>query len=222
MTAPAESSTCSHYSPGEERFNVWSHGIGLALGVVGFVFLLVRAATHGDFWHVASFAVFGGSLVVLYAASTIYHSSKDELQRGRLRTLDHAAIYVLIAGTYTPFTLVTLQGPVGWTLFGISWGMAAVGITLKLFFTGRFDLISTLMYVFMGWVIIFAIKPLIEALSGNGMVWLVSGGIAYTLGAVFYSIPRMPYGHAVFHVFVLVGSLCHFVTVYFFVLPAPA
>jgi hemolysin III len=222
MSASSGSPTDSHYSPAEERFNIWSHGIGLVLGVIGFVFLLLRATTYGDIWHVASFAVFGGSLVVLYAASTIYHCSKDELRRARLRTLDHAAIYVLIAGTYTPFTLVTLQGPVGWTLFGISWGMAAVGITLKLFFTGRFDLISTLMYVFMGWVIVFAIKPLIEAFASDGMIWLVSGGIAYTLGAVFYSIPKIPYGHAVFHIFVLAGSLCHFIAVYFFVLPSPA
>lgn len=211
-----------HYPPVEEWLNIVSHAAGLLLGIAAFVLLVVRAATHGNALHVVSFAVFGASLIVLYAASTIYHSSRNELRRARLRTLDHAAIYVLIAGTYTPFTLVTLEGPVGWTLFGITWGMAAVGITLKLFFTGRYDLVSTLMYVFMGWVILFALEPLIEAFQGDGMIWLVAGGIAYTLGALFYSIPRLPFGHAIFHLFVLGGSVCHFVAVYFFVLPKPS
>ena len=210
------------YHPLEERLNILSHAAGLILGAVGFVFLLWRAISLGNAWHVTSFAIFGGSLIVLYAASTIYHSSTDELRRARLRTLDHAAIYVLIAGTYTPFTLVTLQGVVGWTLFGISWGMAAVGITLKLFYTGRYDLLSTLMYVFMGWVIVFAIKPLAASLSPDGLTWLIAGGLAYTFGAVFYSIRKLPYGHAIFHFFVLGGSVCHFVSVYFFVLPSPA
>jgi hemolysin III len=208
-----------HYPPVEEWVNIVSHAAGLLLGIAGLVFLVLRATTHGNAWHVASFAVFGGSLVVLYAASTIYHSSRNEIRRARLRTLDHAAIYVLIAGTYTPFTLVTLEGPVGWTLFAVTWGMAAVGITLKLFFTGRYNLVSTLMYIFMGWVMLFAVRPLIDAFGGDGMAWLIAGGIAYTLGAIFYSIPRLPFGHAIFHVFVLVGSGCHFVAVYFFVLP---
>jgi len=221
MTSPP-SRRQHHYPPAEERLNVLSHAAGLLLGVVGFIFLLLRAWYHGNAWHVTSFAIFGGSLVVLYAASTIYHSSRDELRRARMRKFDHAAIYVLIAGTYTPFTLVTLNGWVGWTLFGVTWGMAAVGITLKLFYTGRYDLLSTLMYVFMGWVIIFAIKPLVEVFPGDGMVWLVSGGIAYTLGAVFYSIPRLPFGHAIFHLLVLGGSACHFIAVYFFVLPTSA
>ena len=208
-----------HYPPLEEAINVVSHAAGLLLGVVGFVFLLLRSIQHGDSLGITGFAVFGASLVVLYAASTIYHSSRDELRRAKFRTLDHAAIYVLIAGTYTPFALVTLNGPVGWTLFGVTWGMAAVGITLKLFFTGRYDLLSTLMYLFMGWVILFAIRPLVEAFSGHGMAWLVAGGIAYTLGAIFYSIRRLPFSHAIFHLFVLVGSVCHFISVYFFVLP---
>ncbi len=211
-----------HYPPGEEWVNIISHAVGLLLGIAALALLVQRAASHGDAWHVASFAVFGGSLVVLYAASTFYHSSRDAIRRARLRSFDHAAIYVLIAGTYTPFTLITLEGPVGWTLFGITWGMAAVGITLKLYFTGRYDLVSTLMYLFMGWVIMFAVRPLVDAFSADGMVWLIAGGIAYTLGAVFYSIPRLPFGHAIFHLFVLGGSACHFVAVYFFVLPAPA
>lgn len=222
MTAENAPRPRHHYPPAEEMVNIISHGAGLLLGIAGFVLLVLRAASHGDAWHVVSFAVFGSSLVVLYAASTIYHSSRDAIRRARLRSFDHAAIYVLIAGTYTPFTLITLEGPVGWTLFGITWGMAAIGVTLKLYFTGRYDLVSTLMYLFMGWVIMFAVRPLVDAFSADGMVWLIAGGIAYTLGAVFYSIPRLPFGHAIFHLFVLGGSACHFVAVYFFVLPVPA
>ncbi len=222
MTAEIAPRPHHRYPPAEELVNVISHAVGLVLGIAAFVLLVLRAADYGDAWHVASFAVFGGSLVVLYTASTIYHSSRDAIRRARLRTFDHAAIYVLIAGTYTPFTLITLEGPIGWTLFGVTWGMAAVGITLKLYFTGRYDLLSTLMYLFMGWVMMFAVQPLVEAFSADGMVWLIAGGIAYTLGAICYSIRRIPFGHAIFHLFVLGGSACHFVAVYFFVLPAPA
>lgn len=211
----------SKYSAAEERLNILSHAAGLLLGITALIGLLIRAMTLGDGWHIFSFAVFGASLVMLYGASTIYHSSEDPVRRARMRTVDHAAIYVLIAGTYTPFTLITLQGPVGWTLFGIVWGMASIGIVLKLFFTGRFHLLSTLMYVFMGWIVVFALKPLVDALSGDGLAWLFSGGIAYTIGAVFYSIPRLRFGHAIFHVFVLGGSFCHFISVYFYVLPTP-
>jgi hemolysin III len=208
------------YSPAEERFNIGSHAVGLALSLVGLVLLVMRAVALGTTLHVVSFAIFGASVVVLYAASTIYHSTREPLLRIKLRTVDHAAIYILIAGSYTPFTLGVLHGAVGWTLFGVSWGMAVTGIILKLFFTGRFNLFSTLMYVLMGWVIVFAIKPLILAFPGAGIVWLAAGGIAYTLGAAFYSIRKMPYGHAVFHVFVLIGTGCHFIAVYFYILPS--
>lgn len=216
----SRANTGHHYPPLEELVNVVSHAIGLVLGIAGFVLLMARATRFGDALHIASFAVFGGSLIALYTASTLYHSSRDELRRARLRTLDHSAIYLLIAGTYTPFTLVTLEGPVGWTMFGITWGMAAVGITMKLFFTGRYDLLSTLMYLFMGWVMLFAVKPLVDVFPGVGIAWLAAGGIAYSLGAVCYSFKRMPFGHATFHLLVLCGSACHFVAVYFFVVPA--
>ncbi|HNP36124.1 MAG TPA: hemolysin III family protein [Woeseiaceae bacterium] len=222
MTAKPELLRSGHYSPLEERINIVSHATGLVLGILAFVVLLARAATYGNAWHIVSVGIFGASLIALYAASTIYHSSKNLQLRARMRTMDHAAIYVLIAGTYTPFTLITLRGAVGWTMFAITWGMAAIGIALKLFYTGRYNLISTLMYVFMGWVIVFAIKPLIESLSAAGMMWLISGGLAYTLGAVFYSIRRLPFSHSIFHIFVLIGSTCHFVAVYFFVLPTAA
>jgi hemolysin III len=136
-----------------------------------------------------------------------------------LRIIDHASIYVLIAGTYTPFALVTLNGATGWVIFGVAWGLALCGITLKLFFTGKYNLVSTLMYVFMGWIIVFAIKPLIVNLSSEGLFWLFCGGMAYTIGAILYSIKILRFNHAVFHVFVLAGSASHFVSVYFYVLP---
>ena len=181
--------------------------------------MLVRASQYGNVWHIVSVTIFGVSLITLYAASTFYHSAKDPRRRARLRVIDHATIYTLIAGTYTPFTLVVLHGSVGWMVFGASWAMAITGITLKLFFTGRFNVLSTLMYVFMGWIIVFAITPLIESLSTEGLFWLFAGGVAYTTGAILYSIKKIKFNHAIFHMFVLLGSACHFVSVYFYVLP---
>lgn len=174
---------------------------------------------HGNAWHIVSFSIFGASLLILYTASTIYHSVKTPLLRSRMRVFDHAAIYVLIAGTYTPYTLVTLNGATGWTIFGITWGLALSGIILKLFFTGRYRILSTLMYVFMGWIIIFAIEPLVNNLSADGLFWLVAGGVAYTVGAILYAIKQLKFNHAIFHVFVLLGSFGHFISVYFYVLP---
>ena len=208
-----------YYSPGEERINIISHAIGFVLSIVALVLLLIRASAHGNAWHIVSFGIFGLSLVFLYAASTLYHSAKKPESRNRLRIFDHASIYVLIAGTYTPFTLVTLNGPTGWMIFAMSWGLAITGIILKLFFTGKYHLLSTLMYVFMGWIIVFAIKPLIENLSSEGLFWLIAGGVAYTTGAVLYSIKKIKFNHAIFHAFVLVGSFSHFVSVFFYVLP---
>ena len=209
------------YSPLEERINILSHAAGLLLSMVAVVLLVTRASHFGNAWHIVSVAIFGASLIALYAASTTYHSATRVELRARLRVIDHATIYILIAGTYTPFTLITLNGAVGWTIFAVSWGMAIIGIILKLFFTGRFNLVSTLMYVFMGWIIIFAVKPLIANLSSEGLFWLVAGGLSYTIGAIIYSIKKVPLNHAIFHLFVLGGSICHFVAVYFYVLPAP-
>ena len=211
--------TTNHYSPLEEKTNIISHVIGLVLSVIALLLMLFRASTSGSILHIISAGIFGASLIALYAASTFYHSAKDPKRRARLRVNDHATIYILIAGTYTPFTLITLHGWVGWTIFGVSWGMAASGVILKLFFTGRFNALSTLMYVFMGWIIIFAIKPLVNSLSSEGLFWLVAGGVAYTVGAVIYSIKKIHFNHAIFHLFVLLGSFCHFVSVYFYVLP---
>ncbi len=211
--------TVKHYSPLEEKTNIISHAIGLAFSVMALVLMLVRASSFGNAWHIVSVAIFGASLICLYAASTIYHSTTDNRRRSRMRVFDHASIYVLIAGTYTPFTLVTLNGWVGWVILTVSWLMAFTGITLKLFFTGRYHLLSTLMYVFMGWIIIFAIKPLMNNLPAEGLWWLFAGGIAYTVGAVIYSIKHIKFNHAIFHMFVLLGSFCHFIAVYSYVLP---
>jgi hemolysin III len=207
------------YSPAEERINIASHALGLVLSLIGLVLLVVHANAQGNILHVASCAIFGTSLVMLYATSTIYHSARTPAFRHRLRVVDHAVIYVLIAGSYTPITLITMGGATGWLMFGITWGMAFTGIILKLFFTGRFTLLSTFMYVFMGWIIVFAIEPLIDNLPTKGLIWLLSGGIAYTLGAVLYAIKKIKFNHAIFHIFVLLGSACHFITVYFYVLP---
>ena len=210
-----------YYPPTEEIINIGSHAFGLLLSSIGLLALVTRALKHGQTLHLVSAGVFAASMIALYTASVAYHSSRDPRIRTRLRTVDHSAIYVLIAGTYTPFALVTLQGTAGWALFGVVWGMAATGIVLKLFFTGRYKLFSTLMYVVMGWLIVFFIKPLMANFPTAGLAWLLAGGIAYTLGAVLYSIPRVPYHHAVFHVFVVLGTTCHFIAVYGYVLPGP-
>jgi hemolysin III len=208
-----------YYSPLEEKINIVSHAVGFILSIAALVLLTTYAAIYGNVWHIVSFSIFGVSLIILFAASTVYHSAKKPALRSRLRIMDHASIYVLIAGTYTPFALVTLNGLTGWVIFGISWGLALSGIVLKLFFTGRYRLLSTLMYIFMGWIIIFAIKPLINNLSLDGLFWLVAGGIAYTVGAVLYGIKKIKFNHAIFHVFVLIGAFCHFISVFFYVLP---
>ena len=153
-------------------------------------------------------------MVILYTASTVYHATKKPRARSRMRVLDHTAIYVLIAGTYTPFMLLTMPTTLGYGILIAAWSMAVLGIVLKVFFTGRFVLVSTLLYVFMGWAIVFAIKPLAAAMSTAGLWWLISGGIAYTVGALLYAIKQLPFNHALFHVFVVLGSWCHFMAVY--------
>ena len=207
------------YSPFEERINIFSHAAGLLFSLVALAFMATRASLQGNAWHIVSVCVFGASLIALYAASTMYHSTTRPRLRARLRIIDHATIYILIAGTYTPYALVTMNGMVGWVIFAISWGLAATGIILKLFFTGRFNLLSTLMYIFMGWMIIFFAKPLVVGLPIDGVYWLVAGGLSYTIGAVIYSISKIPLNHAIFHLFVLLGSFCHVISVYFYVLP---
>jgi len=217
----SQTQTAKYYSPLEESINIYSHVLGIVLGCVGLIFLTLRALNNGDGWHISSAIIFGVSLIVLYSASSLYHSAKDPIVRNRLRIFDHASIYIIIAGTYTPFALITLHGTVGWIIFGITWGMALIGIILKLFFTGRFKILSTSMYVLMGWIIVFAISPLIDNLPPEGLQWLVAGGLSYTFGAVLYSIKAIPFNHAIFHVLVLFGTICHYFAIYFYVLPNP-
>ncbi len=208
-----------YYTKSEERLNVISHAIGLFLSVIGLILLIVKAGQLSLMALKVSYWIFGSSIILLYAASTLYHSVRERKLRYRLNILDHASIYILIAGTYTPFSLVTLQGSVGWIIFGVVWALAIIGVILKLFFTGRFETLSTIMYVAMGWIIVFAVKPLIDNLSQDGLIWLFIGGISYTIGAVIFSIDRLKYNHAIFHVFVLFGTFCHFLAIYYYVIP---
>ena len=208
----------TYYDLSEEKVNIITHAIGLLLSITALVLLIIHASSNGSARHIVSFTIFGASMILLYSASTLYHYSQTPNLRRKLNILDHASIYVLIAGTYTPFTLVTLKGALGWTIFGITWGIALIGIFLKLFYTGKYDKISTIAYVAMGWIIIFAVKPLIENLPLNGLYWLLAGGVFYTIGAILYSIKKIKFNHAIFHIFVLLGSFSHFMAIYFYVL----
>ncbi len=207
------------YPAKEERLNIITHAAGLGLSILGLFLLVLKALKFDSTKLLLSFVIFGSSLILLYAASTLYHSAKNLRKRFTLKIFDHIAIFVLIAGTYTPFALVTLQGRTGWIILAVVWTIAILGTILKLFYTGRFKILSTLLYVAMGWVIIFAIEPLLENLSQNGLYWLMGGGLAYTLGAIIYSIGRIQFNHAIFHLFVLLGSFCHFIAIYNHVLP---
>tara|TARA_B100000768_G_scaffold181987_1_gene208080 strand:+ start:52695 stop:53333 length:639 start_codon:yes stop_codon:yes gene_type:complete len=201
------------YSKKEERLNIITHAFGLLLSVIGLPFLILKSLSFAGFWKPASLVIYGLSLIVLYAASTFYHAATDPPLRRKLNIFDHAAIYVLIAGTYTPFTILVLEGPLGWIIFGLTWTFALTGIILKLFYTGRFDKLSTALYLLMGWQIMFVINPLMERFSTEGLQLLFAGGVFYTIGALLYSIKKLPYNHAIFHVFVLLGSVCHFFSV---------
>ena len=197
----------------EERASALTHGVGATAALVAGVVLVTLAALHGDGWQLASAIVFSISLVLLYLASTLYHSFQQPVIKRRLKVFDHCAIYLLIAGTYTPFTLVGLRGTVGWSLFAAIWTLALAGVVFKLFFTGRFRKLSTLIYVAMGWLVLVAIKPVLGALDSWTFGWLVAGGLFYTLGTVFYHRESIPYAHAIWHVFCIAGSVCHYLAV---------
>ncbi len=203
------------YSNTEEKLNVISHGFGFVLSLIVFPFLIIKSFSFDGFWKPISFIIYGLSLIILYAASTFYHAAKNPKKRRKLNIFDHAAIYVLIAGSYSPFCLVGLDSNLGWYMFIFVWLFALIGIVLKLFFTGKFDKLSTAMYLLMGWQVVFFIKPLMASLTSEGLQFLFAGGIFYSVGAVLYSIKKMPYNHAVFHVFVLLGSLSHFIAIYY-------
>ncbi|MCW7554260.1 hemolysin III family protein [Endozoicomonas gorgoniicola] len=207
------------YSLGEEIANSVTHGIGAMLSVAGLTLLVTYAAIQGDIWRVVSFSIYGGSMILLFLMSTLYHSFQNEKVKQVFKLLDHCAIYLLIAGTYTPFLLVTLRGTTGWILFAIIWLLAFTGIIFKLAFRHRFKKLSLLTYVAMGWLALFVGQELARSLSAGGMAWLISGGLAYTLGVIFYVWKKLPYNHAIWHLFVLAGSLCHYTTIFVYVLP---
>ncbi|MGQ0561666.1 MAG: PAQR family membrane homeostasis protein TrhA [Gemmatimonadota bacterium] len=196
----------------EELINTTTHAAGIAASAAGGALLIVMAALQGGARLIVGVSVFVATLLVLYSASTLYHAAGGDSARRRLKVFDHAAIYLLIAGTYTPFTLAGMRGAWGWSLFGVIWGLALAGVVFKLFFTGRFKRMSTAIYVAMGWLVLIAIVPLVRALEPVTLSWLVAGGITYTLGTLFY-LSRRPYAHGVWHLFVLGGSVCHAVAV---------
>ncbi len=205
------------YSPLEEKINIYSHVFGAVLGVIALILFIIKAARGGTTFEMASNLIFCISVITLYTVSAKYHSATDPQKRFRLKIFDHSAIYILIAGTYTPYALNLIKGRDGWVLFGVAWGLALIGITLKVFFTGRFKIVSTLMYVFMGWIIVFYIKPLSAVISKDGFTWLLIGGVCYTVGALIYMIKKVPLNHAIFHIFVLLGSIGHFISIFFFI-----
>lgn len=201
------------YSLGEELANSITHGVGAVLSLVGLTVLIVLAAIYGDAWRVVSFSIYGLTSIILYLISTLYHSFPQPRVKRIFRTLDHAAIYLLIAGTYTPFMLITVGGVLGWTLLAIIWGLAMLGVIWKLFFMSRFRFVATGAYLLMGWLAVIAIKPMLANLTTVGIGLMVAGGIVYSLGVLFYVWRRLPYNHAIWHVFVLVASICHFFAV---------
>jgi hemolysin III len=193
----------------------------VVLAIIGLVVLVARATLYGDIWHIVAVSVFGTTMVLMYTASTLYHSIPLPRAKRVLRIVDHSLIYFLIAGTYTPFTLVTLHGPWGWSLFGVTWGLALFGVVFKIFATGRFEKLSLAIYLGMGWCAIAAIKPILNTLPFPGLMLVLAGGLAYSGGVVFYVWERLRYHHAIWHLFVLAGSVLHFFAILLYVVPGP-
>jgi hemolysin III len=204
----------------EELANCLTHGFGLVMSIAGLVVLIVLASIRGTAIHIVCCCIYGLSLVTLYAASTVYHGCRRPERKHFYRTLDHAAIFLLIAGTYTPFTLINLWSNWGKLLFGAVWAIAILGMIFKVFFTGRYEIVSTILYIVTGWLAIFAVKPILTEIPSGGIVWILAGGFFYTMGVVFYASKRVPYNHAIWHIMALTGSICHYVAVMRYVLPA--
>jgi hemolysin III len=201
------------YSPTEEKFNIVSHGAGFFLSIIALVILIFQAAELDTIWHWAGYLIYGLSQIMVFGASTLYHSATKPQKRQRFKILDHASIYISIAGTYTPLTLIVIREDWGWPLFIVVWIMALAGVVLKIFYTGRYKTLSTISYVAMGWVMIFAIKPLLEHLALAGLLWIAAGGMFYMIGAVLYQFSKIRYNHAIFHFFVLAAAFCFFIAV---------
>lgn len=198
------------YTKGEEIANSITHGIGALLSIAALVLLIIFSVAHGTVWHVVSYTIFGSSLIILYTFSTLYHSITNKRAKRILRIFDHSSIYILIAGSYTPFTLTVLRGTLGWVVFGIVWGLTVIGIVMKAIWVGKYDKLSTLMYVLMGWIIVISIKQLWITTPHISFLFLVLGGVLYTSGAVLYLFDKIPYNHALWHIFVISASACHF------------
>ena len=203
---------------GDILANAITHGIGAVLAIAGAIYL-IAASSHGTPWLIVSCSVFSTTLILVYLCSTLYHSLVRSGARHVFQVLDHSAIYLLIAGTYTPFTLISLRGPVGWALFGVEWTLAVAGVIFKSLAVGRLAVASALVYLFQGWFIVFAARPLLHAIGWHGIAWLGAGGLAYTLGIVFFALDRLRYFHATWHLFVLAGSVAHYFAILFYVVP---
>ncbi|BDH62462.1 hemolysin III [Lysinibacillus sp. PLM2] len=205
----------SAYSKKEEFWNAMTHGVGALLTIPATFFLAEKAISNGSKIELISYIIFGISMFLLYLASTLYHSWPTH--KHFLKKLDHSSIFLLIAGTYTPVALIAIGGETGWILFGIEWGLALIGIVLKQFFVHRFHGISLIVYIGMGWLLIFVYQPVIDHFTINGVLTLLAGGLSYTIGTIFYKNKKIPYNHAIWHVFVMGGSLCMFLAIYFFI-----
>jgi len=201
----------------EEIASGVTHGIGLLLAVAAVPVLIVLGALRGDAVHIAGFTVYGSSLVLVYATSTLYHAFQQPRLKHVFRILDHAAIYLLIAGTYTPVTLLSLDGPPGWTLLGAVWTLAVLGCIFKLFFVDRFEGFSTVLYLVMGWLVVIVLEPFLASVPPDALMWLIAGGLSYTVGVIFFVWERLPYNHAVWHLFVIGGSACHYIAMLLYV-----
>lgn len=212
-------SALPRYSPAEELANSLTHGVGLVLAIAGLAVLAAFASVFGTVWHIVSCSIYGATQIAMFAASTLYHALPLPRAKAVLRVLDHAAIFLLIAGTYTPFTLVNLRGPWGWSLLAVIWSLAVIGIALQFKLIRHNRLMTALPYIAMGWTAVVAIRPLVESVAPGGLGLLLGGGLAYTLGAVFYVWRRLPFHHAIWHVFVLAGSSLHFFAILFYVIP---
>jgi len=210
-----------YYTEAEELVNRCTHGIGALLSIAGTIALISLAARQQDGFRLVSACIYGGALVTFYSISTLYHSVRRPRLRYLLNILDHSCIYLMIAGSYTPFTLVTLRGPWGWSLFAAVWGLGMVGVVLKFFTVHRMPLLGPLLYLALGWSVVVAWKPLCAALAADGLLLLLAGGAAYSIGVLFYLWDRLPYNHAIWHLFVLAGSACHFCAIYYYVTPLP-
>ncbi|MCM2681385.1 PAQR family membrane homeostasis protein TrhA [Echinimonas agarilytica] len=207
------------YSPAEEWANSLTHALGLILSVVALVMMVVVSVELQDTWRVVATSVYGGSLILLFLASVAYHAVPWTKLKTRLKLFDHCAIYLLIAGSYTPFLLISMRDTLGWWLFGIVWSMAALGITLKIGWGNRFKILRVASYLVMGWLIVVAIKPLTDAIGQAGLIWLAAGGACYSVGVIFYLRKSLSYAHSIWHLFVVAGAMCHFFAVWFHVLP---